>query len=406
MAEKKKARGLKISAVFLVLLLLLLGSRLIYLKRNTFDYYSLKPLDLNYTVLASGRVSFPQPYEIAAATSGKITAINCREGELVREGQLLVEMDDYQDRQNVLSAMSNLNLIRSKKKNIEEEVLPRQEEQIRQDQVKLLEAEQEMNRLKILNEHGAVPAVDYEKACNNYQLLLSQYNQAVITRDALAGGSSMAEIDAQVSYYETQLKIAQNEVANKKIVSPVTGTVSRINYSTGQQVTAGDVILAVLRQQNWVVEADVDQKELSRLKPGQAALVSLDAYPRDKLEAELFYIAPQIDEQKGTCLLRLEIKNAKDFIKYGMAANIEILSEMNRQVLALPQQFVDYSEKEASVWVMQNNKAVKTPLAYRSVGERWVIAENLPEGTVVLSPAKKTGFRVHLGREVLPDAVK
>ena len=118
MAEKKKARGLKISAVFLVLLLLLLGSRLIYLKRNTFDYYSLKPLDLNYTVLASGRVSFPQPYEIAAATSGKITAINCREGELVREGQLLVEMDDYQDRQNVLSAMSNLNLIRSKKKNI------------------------------------------------------------------------------------------------------------------------------------------------------------------------------------------------------------------------------------------------------------------------------------------------
>ena len=281
--------------------------------------------------------------------------------------------------------MSNLNLIRSKKKNIEEEVLPRQEEQIRQDQVKLLEAEQEMNRLKILNEHGAVPAVDYEKACNNYQLLLSQYNQAVITRDALAGGSSMAEIDAQVSYYETQLKIAQNEVANKKIVSPVTGTVSRINYSTGQQVTAGDVILAVLRQQNWVVEADVDQKELSRLKPGQAALVSLDAYPRDKLEAELFYIAPQIDEQKGTCLLRLKIKNAKDFIKYGMAANIEILSEMNRQVLALPQQFVDYSEKEASVWVMQNNKAVKTPLAYRSVGERWVIAENLPEGTVVLS---------------------
>ena len=260
MAEKKKARGLKISAVFLVLLLLLLGSRMIYLKRNTFDYYSQKPLDLNYTVLASGRVSFPQPYEIAAATSGKITAINCREGELVREGQLLVEMDDYQDRQNVLSAMSNLNLIRSKKKNIEEEVLPRQEEQIRQDQVKLLEAEQEMNRLKILNEHGAVPAVDYEKACNNYQLLLSQYNQAVITRDALAGGSSMAEIDAQVSYYETQLKIAQNEVANKKIVSPVTGTVSRINYSTGQQVTAGDVILAVLRQQNWVVEADVDQK--------------------------------------------------------------------------------------------------------------------------------------------------
>ena len=406
MAEKKKAKGLKILAVFLVPLLLLLGAGLIYLKRNTFDYYILKPIDLNYTVLASGRVSFPQPYEIAAVTSGKITAINCQEGELVREGQLLVEMDDYQERQNVLSAMSNLNLIRSKKKNIEEEVLPRQEEQVRHDLVKLQEAEQEMNRLKILSEQGAVPAVDYKKACHNYQLLLSQYNQAVITRDALAGGSSMAEIDAQISYYETQLKIAENELANKKIVSPVTGTVSKINYSAGQQVTAGDVVLTVLRQQNWVVEADVDQKELSRLKPGQTALVSFDAYPRDKLAAELIYIAPQIDEQKGTCLLRLEIKEARDFIKYGMAANIEILSEEYSQVLALPLQFVDYSEKEASVWVIQTDKAVKTPLKYQSVGERWAIAENLPEGTVVLSPAKKPGFRVRLGREVLPDAVQ
>lgn len=407
MAGKKKAKGLKISAVFLVLLLLLLGTRAIYLKKNTFDYYRLKPLDINYTVLASGRVSFPKPYEITAASSGKITAINCREGELVREDQLLIEMDDYQDRQNVQLAMSNLNLMQSKKKNIEEEVLPRQEEEIRQNEVKLLEAEQEMNRLKILNERGAVPAVDYEIACNNYQLLLSQYNQAVITRDALAGGSSMAEIDAQISYYEAQLKTAQNAVQDKKIVSPVTGTVSTLNYSAGQQVTAGDVVLTVLRQQSWVVEADVDQKELSRIKPGQPALVSLDAYPQNKLEAELFYIAPQIDEQKGTCLLRLEIKNAKDFIRHGMAASVELLSESNEQVLALPKQLIDYSEKEASVWVLKENKAVRTPVTYQNIGERWVITENLPEESVVLYPEKKPGiFKVYPGREVLPDAVQ
>ena len=114
-----------------------------------------------------------------------------------------------------------------------------------------------MNRLKILSEQGAVPAVDYEKACHNYQLLLSQYNQAVITRDALAGGSSMAEIDAQISYYETQLKIAENELANKKIVSPVTGTVSKIILSrpAGNGRGCGFNLL----RQNWVVEADVDR---------------------------------------------------------------------------------------------------------------------------------------------------
>lgn len=406
MAEKNKTVWLRILAALLVLVLVLLGARAVYIKKSTADYYRLKPLDINHTVLASGRISFPQPYEITAATSGKISAINCREGEPVQEGQLLIQMDDFQDRQNVQLALSDLNLMQSKKRNIEEEALPRQEEQIRQDRVKLEEAEKEMNRLQTLYEQGAVPAVDFEKAGNNYQLLLSQYNQAVFTRDSLAGGSSVAEIEAQISHHEAQLKIARKAVEDKRMVSPVTGTVSKAHYSAGQQVTAGEALITVLRRENWVVEADVDQKELSYIKPGQPALVALDAYPQEKFEAELFYISPQIDEQKGTCLLRLEIKNAKPFIRHGMAASVELLSETNRQVLALPKQFVDFTEKEAFVWVLKDNKAVKTPATYRSVGERWVIAENLPEGTVILDPAKKPGdFKVHLGREVLTDAV-
>ncbi len=406
MAEKKKIGRVKILAGFLALVIVLYGARSIYLKKNTVDYYRLKPLDINQTVLASGRISFPQPYEITAASSGKISTVNCREGELVREGQLLIQMDDYQDRQSVQLALSDLNLMRSKQRNIMEEALPKQEEQMRQDRVKLEEAEKEMNRLKTLYEQGAVPAVEFEKAGNNYQLLLSQYNQAVITRDSLAGGSGAAEIEAQISYYEAQLKIAQKAVEDKKIVSPVTGTVSKVNFSPGQQVPAGAALLTVLQQQSWVVEADVDQKELSHLEPGQPALVALDAYPRERLEAELLYISPQIDEQKGTCLLRLEIKNAQSFIRHGMAASVELLAEPNRQVLALPKQFVDFTEKEAFVWVLQDGKAVKTPVIYISVGERWVIAENLPEGTVVLSPAKKPGgLKVNLGREVLPHEV-
>ncbi|MDD4767985.1 MAG: efflux RND transporter periplasmic adaptor subunit [Desulfotomaculaceae bacterium] len=306
MAKKKKIGWVRILAGFLALVLVLLGVGTVYLKKNTVDYYRLKPLDINQTVLASGRVSFPQPYEITAVSSGKI----------------------------------------------------------------------------------------------------SQYNQAVLTRDSLAGGSGAAEVEAQIAYYETQLLIAQKAVEDKRIISPVTGTVSKVNFSPDQQAPAGATLLTVLRQQNWVVEADVDQKELSHLEPGQPALVAFDAYPREKLEAELLYISPQIDEQKGTCLLRLEIKEAKPFIRHGMAASVELLSEPHKQVLALPKQFVDFTEKEAFLWVLKDGKAVKTPVTYISVGERWVIAENLSEGTVVLSPAKKPGgFKVHLGREVLPDEV-
>ncbi len=193
-------------------------------------------------------------------------------------------------------------------------------------------------------------------------------------------------------------------VADKKIISPLTGTVSKINFSAGQQVAANAALLTVLRQQNWVVEAEVDHKELPLLKEGQDALVALDAYPQEKLAADLIYISPQVDAQKGTCLLRLEIKESKPFIKYGMAADVELLSEANVQVLALPKQFLAFSGGEAFAWVWQEGKAVKQQLSYRTVGDRWVIAENLREGAVILSPSGDlNNVRVQPGREVAAD---
>lgn len=402
---KKKNNKIKVLVSFLTLLIFLVGIR-VYIKKNTFDYYRLKPLDINQTVLASGRVSFPLPYEITATSSGRISTVNCIEGERVHEGQPLIQMDDYQDRLGVQRALGDLDLARSKQRNIVEEALPKQVEEMHQNQLELEEAEKEMNRLKSLYEHGAVPGVEYEKAANKYQLQLSRYNQAVLARDSLAGGSKAAEIEAQIIFSDAQLKIAQKAVEDKKIVSPVSGVISNVNFSPGQWAADGAILLTVLRQECQIVEVDVDEKELCHLKLGQSALVTFGAYPGEHFKAELTYISPQIDEQKGTCLLRLAVENEKHYIRHGMAADVEILTEPNRQVLALPKQFIDYSEKAPFVWVSQRGRAVKTPVAYIDVGERWVIMKNLPEDTLVLSGAKKPGsFRIHLGREVQPDEV-
>ncbi len=406
MADKRKGKIIKPLVAVFILLIVLFAAWSVLFKRDKVDYYTIKPIDINNTVLASGRVSYPQPYDITALSSGRVAVIACREGELVSEGQLLLQMEDFQENQNLLLASSNLESIKSKKRNITEETLPRQEEVLIQDKIKLGEAERELQRQKALFEQGAVPAVDYEKATDNYKLALSQYNQDLLTRDSLAGGSAAAETDAQISYYEAQLSIATKAVADKRVVSPLTGTVSKINFSAGQQVTASEVLLTILRQQNWVVEAEVDQKELPLLKEGQDALVALDAYPQEKLAAVLIYISPQVDAQKGTCLLRLEIKGSESYIKYGMAADVELLSETNIQVLALPRQFLEFNGSDAFAWVWQEGRAVKYQLTYRTVGDRWIIAENLEQGAVILSPAGDLNkVKLQPGREVAADEI-
>lgn len=399
-------KKLKIKYIsLLVLLLFVLASAWTACQRkNTVPYYTLQPLDLNQAVLASGRVSQPEPYSLTAVLGGKIAAINCAEGELVQTGQLLIQLDDYLERRNLQIAANNLQLTQSQLTNIQKEELPRQEEKLIQNKLKLDESEKEMQRLKILYESGAIAAVEYDNSVTRYRLALSEYNKEILNKRSLVDGSIFEELKARLSTQKALLELAEKAVDDKKIRSPFTATVSRIHLSEGQQASPGAEILTILKQQDWVVEAEVDQKELPLLKNGLPALIALDAYPLNKLEARLSYISPQVDTQKGTCLLRIEIKEQAPFIKHGMAANVEILAGTNQQVLALPRKFLDFSEREAMVWVWKNGQAQKLPAIYRETGERWVILEGFPAGTVILSPDKnKAGVRP--GREVVPDAV-
>src|SRR5665647_597798 len=115
MADKRKGKIIKPLVAVPVLFIILFAAWSVLFKKDKVDYYILKPIDINNTVLASGRVSYPQPYDITALSAGRVAGINCREGELVREGQLLLQMEDFQENQNLLLARSNLESIKSKR---------------------------------------------------------------------------------------------------------------------------------------------------------------------------------------------------------------------------------------------------------------------------------------------------
>jgi hypothetical protein len=75
-------------------------------------------------------------------------------------------------------------------------------------------------------------------------------------------------------------------------------------------------------------------------------------------------------------------------------------------VLALPRQFLAFSGSEAFAWVWQEGKAVKQQLSYRTVADRWVIAENLREGSVILSPSGEDYLIDQMGKEQVREKLE
>jgi multidrug efflux pump subunit AcrA (membrane-fusion protein) len=131
----------------------------------------------------------------------------------------------------------------------------------------------------------------------------------------------------------------------------------------------------------------------------------MDASPDDKLAAAVTYVSPQVDVQKGTCLVRAEIREQRPYLRHGMTGSIQIAAGRFNRVLAVPSQFIEKTPRGAFVWFWEDGAARRVRADFRQVGERWAILNNIAERDVLLLPdSRRKPSQVAPGKEVPSDA--
>ncbi len=151
---------------------------------------------------------------------------------------------------------------------------------------------------------------------------------------------------------------------------------------------AGEVRLAAL----------IDEKNLSVLKVGQAALVSADAYPDQRFRAELSYLSPGIDVQRGTVEAKFAVPEPPPFLRADMTVSIDIAVADKPNALVIPASALhDPQSAEPWVLVLKDGHAVRQPIRIgaRAASQVEVIS-GLAAGTeVITTPGVVPGDRVH-----------
>lgn len=352
--------------------------------------YTLTRKDIDYSILASCTVSFPEPYSMTAKAEGDVTAIPVREGRLARRGDLLVQLDDFREKQNLAIARNNYESARLKLVNAREEGYPRLHEQLNDAAAALAEAQNSFRRSDTLLAAGAISRVEWEKAKTRLDSALARHNQVKLQVDSYQRSGAAAELINQLGILGAQVELARRAVAERRFLAPYDCTVVALDVERGETVPAGGRVVTVLEKKPWLLEASVDQKELGFLEVGLPGRVVFDAFPAEPVRADISLVCSVIDFAKGTCTLRLQVVDDQPFIKHGMTGSVEIVGKrrpgVNVGVLALPAEYVVREAGGHFALLVDGRTLRKVAVTFTPIGEKWVSVTNLGEGTRLARP--------------------
>jgi Cu(I)/Ag(I) efflux system membrane fusion protein/cobalt-zinc-cadmium efflux system membrane fusion protein len=170
--------------------------------------------------------------------------------------------------------------------------------------------------------------------------------------------------------------------------SPASGVIVEKTAVEGMHVTPGQTLFRIADLSSVWVEADVYERDMSAIRVGQTATVTVDAYPDQRFAGPATYIHPFVEEQTRTMKVRFQLPNPRGLLKPGMYANVELATPA-ASALSVPADAVLDSGTDQVVFVALGEgyfepRRVRTA---RRVGDMVEVTEGLKEGEEVATGA-------------------
>jgi membrane fusion protein (multidrug efflux system) len=278
-------------------------------------------------VEALGTLIADETVAIAPEVAGRLTKLGFREGDRVKKGQVLVQLDTA-----VLA------------------------QELKQAEVDLKLARDTSERASSLVQRGAGTRVASEQA------------------------------EAQLAAAEVRVALAQTRLEKATIAAPFDGVVGLRNVSVGTYLTAGQTVVTLSNLDPIKVDFRVPELLLRDLAVGQKIRVRVDAFPDRGFDGAVYAIDPVVDVNGRAVRLRARIANPGLNLKPGLFARVSIVTEVRESALVVPESAVVPDGQAKAVYTIEADKArlVRVRLGKRLPG-RVEVAEGLKPGQRIVT---------------------
>lgn len=177
-------------------------------------------------------------------------------------------------------------------------------------------------------------------------------------------GSSDALDRARFEYQsqQAQHKLSKLKLTYASIKAPISGIITERNVKQGNLLRDNDVLFTIVDLDSLIAVLHLPEKELSNVKKQQKVLLHIDALKNQMIVGEIDRVRPSIDTDTGTFRVVATVKNNDHFLKSGMFGKVEVVFDVHKNSLLLPQQAVITQDNRSHVFVVKDELAVQTPI--------------------------------------------
>ena len=273
--------------------------------------------DLQAKVSANGRIQAQKKVDISATIAGQITQLAVEEGDAVKRGQFLLQIDPVNPRATARSSEFSAQALG---------------EELRSARATLTQARDELRRTEANHRAGIVPAADLDRA----------------RTEARTAEAAVEAAQRRVDQARATLEGARDMLSKTTIRSPMDGIVTARRVEEGEvavigvQNSPGTVLLTISDMSVVEAEMEVDETSIPSVALGQEARVRLDAYPNRTFRGVVTEVGSSpmagAPNQAIKFLVKVRLEDPPAGIKPGLSARADILTGFRPKALAVPLQ--------------------------------------------------------------------
>jgi RND family efflux transporter MFP subunit len=191
---------------------------------------------------------------------------------------------------------------------------------------------------------------------------------------------------------QTSLKIAQRDLRETTIRSPINGSLAERLIDIGTTITPQMKVASVVDTSKIRIRIGVSEQVINKIRKGQPVTLSVDAFPHEVYEATVFAVGMKANETTLTFPVEVALVNDREpFLKPGMVTRLKIQTENHSQVILIPQDVIRNEAGTPVVFVVQDGKARKVTLTpHRSIDSQIIVKEGLSPGDLLITVGSQT----------------
>jgi len=424
---------------------------------SNFQTVTLNRGDLTASVGATGTVRSNQSGTLSWSTTGRVDKVNVAVGDVVQPEQVLAQLDQRSLSQSIILARADLvtaqrnleQLLNSgvaraeaqqalvaAQKELDDAIEKRESKQyaralpptVDEARANLVvaqnavdEATKQYDRVDDRAEDDPIRAEvfaqlararkEYDRQLANLNWLLGRPDdQEISEADARVAVAEANLADAQrewerlkdgpdpqdVAAAEARISALESTIGQIILLSPFGGTVTHVESKPGDQINPGSVAFRIDDLSRLLVDVEITEVDVNRIRPGQPVMMSFDAIPEKEYSGKVIEVARVGAATQGVVnfTVTVQIDNGDGAVRPGMTAAVNIITDLIENVLLVPNRAVRLREGQRVVYVLRDGVPVMVDigLGLTSDTTSQIVSGDVKEGdAVVLNPPTQFG---------------